>query len=310
MLSRRSFLNRTLGAGLALAGSQQAAAQTPAAQPERRRMIVDAQVHVWKPEAPDRPWVPGRVAQLPEPFTIEKLVPMMDEAGVDRVVIVPPSWEGDRNDYALEAVKRYPGRFAVMGRIPLQNPQSAALLPKWKEQPGMLGIRVTFQRNQAAWLTDGTADWFWPAVEKAGLPVMFLAGGQAPQFARIAERHPQLILIIDHMGLTADVAKNMPEAIGQTVALAKYPNVSCKVSSAPTHSSEPYPFRDMKPHLRRVIEAFGPQRCYWGTDLTNSLAKASYRQRITHFTEELDFLSASDKEWIMGRGILTRLGWA
>jgi predicted TIM-barrel fold metal-dependent hydrolase len=273
-------------------------------------MIVDAQVHVWKPQAPDRPWVPGRVAQLPEPFTIEKLVPMMDEAGVDRVVIVPPSWEGDRNDYALEAVKRYPDRFAVMGRIPLQDPKSAALLPKWKEQPGMLGIRVTFQRNLAAWLTDGTADWFWPAVEKAGLPVMFLASGQLPQFARIAERHPQLILIIDHMGLTADAAKNMPEAIGQTVALAKYPNVSCKVSSAPTHSSEPYPFRDMKPHLRRVIEAFGPQRCYWGTDLTNSLAKASYRQRVTHFTEELDFLSASDKEWIMGRGILARLGWA
>jgi predicted TIM-barrel fold metal-dependent hydrolase len=310
MLSRRSFLNRTLGAGLALAGSQQVAAQTPAAQPERRRMIVDAQVHVWKPQAPDRPWVPGRVPQLPEPFTIEKLVPMMDEAGVDRVVIVPPSWEGDRNDYALEAVKRYPDRFAVMGRIPLQDPKSAALLPKWKEQPGMLGIRVTFQRNLAAWLTDGTADWFWPAAEKAGLPVMFLASGQSPQFARIAERHPQLILIIDHMGLTADVAKNMPEAIGQTVALAKYPNVSCKVSSAPTHSSEPYPFGDMKPHLRRVIEAFGAQRCYWGTDLTNSLAKASYRQRITHFTEELDFLSASDKEWIMGRGILARLGWA
>jgi predicted TIM-barrel fold metal-dependent hydrolase len=310
MLSRRSFLNRTLGAGLALAGSQQVAAQTPAAQPERRRMIVDAQVHVWKPQAPDRPWVPGRVPQLPEPFTIEKLVPMMNDAGVDRVVIVPPSWEGDRNDYALEAVKRYPGRFAVMGRITLQDPKSAALLPKWKEQPGMLGIRVTFQRNLAAWLTDGTADWFWPAAEKAGLPVMFLASGQSPQFARIAERHPQLILIIDHMGLTADVAKNMPQAIEQTVALARYPNVSCKVSSAPTHSSEPYPFRDMKPHLRRVIEAFGPQRCYWGTDLTNSLAKASYRQRVTHFTEELDFLSASDKEWIMGRGILQRLGWA
>jgi predicted TIM-barrel fold metal-dependent hydrolase len=272
-------------------------------------MIVDAQVHVWKPEAPDRPWVPGRVAQLPEPFTIEKLVPMMDGAGVDRVVIVPPSWEGDRNDYALEAVKRYPGRFAVMGRIPLQDPKSAALLPKWREQPGMLGVRVTFQRNQAAWLTDGTADWFWPAAEKAGLPVMFLASGRAPRFAGIAERHPQLTLIIDHMGLTADVAKNMPEAIEQTVALAKYPNVSCKVSSAPTHSSQPYPFADMKPHLRRVIEAFGPQRCYWGTDMTNSLAKASYRQRITHFTEELDFLSESDKDWIMGRAILARLGW-
>ena len=84
-------------------------------------MIVDAQVHLWKANTPDRPWLPDRVAQLPEPFLIEKLVPMMDEAGVDRAVIVPPSWEGDRNDYALEAVRRYPARFAVMGRIPLER---------------------------------------------------------------------------------------------------------------------------------------------------------------------------------------------
>ena len=106
------------------------------------------------------PWVPGAKPQLPEPFTIEKLVPMMDDAGVDRAVIVPPSWPGDRNDYALEAAKRYPNRFAVMGRIPLQNPQSAALLPKWKEQPGMLGVRVIFNNDVTIpWLTDGTADW-------------------------------------------------------------------------------------------------------------------------------------------------------
>ena len=109
------------------------------------RMIVDAQVHLWKAESPDWPWIPGARPQMPEPFTIEKLVPLMDEAGVDRAVIVPPSWPGDRNDYALEAAKRYPNRFAVMGRIALKNPQSAALLPKWKEQPGMLGVRVTFQ---------------------------------------------------------------------------------------------------------------------------------------------------------------------
>ena len=68
--------------------------------------------------------MPGLAPQLPEPFTIERLMPMMDEAGVDRAVIVPPSWPGDRNDYALEAVKRYPNRFRVMGRIPLQDPKS------------------------------------------------------------------------------------------------------------------------------------------------------------------------------------------
>jgi predicted TIM-barrel fold metal-dependent hydrolase len=312
MLSRRSFINDALGAGLALA-AQPAAAQGPAPQPARKRQIVDAQVHLWKAESPDWPWVPGMTPQMPEPFSIEKLVPLMDEAGVDRVVVVPPSWPGDRNDYGLEAVKRYPGRFAVMGRIPLKDPQSAALLPKWREQPGMLGVRVTFTRQPGAskWLSDGTADWFWPAAEKAGLPVMFLAPGNMAAFDRIAERHPQLTLVIDHMGLSADIAKagKISEALVETVALAKYPNVSIKLSSSPLYSSEPYPFRDMNVHLRHCFDAFGPQRCHWGTDITNSFAKATYRQRITHFTQELDFLSEDDKDWVMGRAIQARLRW-
>ena len=296
-----------------MSGSQQMQAQTPTSQPTRKRLIIDAQVHLWKAQSPDWQWVPGLVPQLPEPFTIEKLVPMMDEAGVDRVVIVPPSWPGDRNDYGLEAARRYPDRFAVMGRFPVQNPQSAALLPKWKEQPGMLGIRLTFLRGPAVnWLADGTTDWFWPAAEKAGLPVMFLAPGRMPEFARIAERHPQLPLIIDHMNLTQDIAKakKIGEAINQVVALAKYPNVSVKLSSSPTYSFEPYPFRDMTVHLKRCFDAFGPRRCYWGTDITNAFTKSTYRQRITQFTEELDFLSEEDKDWVMGRAILQRLKWA
>jgi len=316
MLSRRDFLDGALGANaslmLSMKSARPAAAQAPAAQPGQRRMIVDAQVHLWKAETPDWQWIPGMKPQLPEPFTIERLVPLMDEAGVDRVVVVPPSWPGDRNDYALEAARRYPDRFGVMGRIPLKNPRSADLLPRWKEQPGMLGVRLTFLRGAGAWLADGTADWFWPAAEKAGLPVMFLAPGNMPAFVPIAERHPRLTLIVDHMALSTEVAndKRIPEAIEQTVALAKFPNVSVKLSGTPTVSSEPYPFRDMKVHLKRCFDAFGPQRCYWGTDMTNSFAKATYKQRIAQFTEELDFLSEDDKDGVMGRAILTRLGWA
>ena len=112
-------------------------------QPASKRTIVDAQVHLWKANSPDWPWKPGARAQLPEPFTIERALAMMDEAGVDRAVIVPPSLN-DRNDYALEAARRYPDRFGVMGRIALEDPNSAALLPTWKQQPGMLGVRVTF----------------------------------------------------------------------------------------------------------------------------------------------------------------------
>lgn len=281
-----------------------------AGQPARR-LIVDSQVHLWKAESKDWPWLPGFPPQLPEPMTIERIVPMMEEAGVDRVVVVPPSWPGDRNDYALEAVSRYPDRFRVMGRIPLRDPRSAALLPKWNEQPGMLGVRVLFVGPRAPWLTDGTADWFWPEAEKAQLPVMFFAPGQVSRFAAIAERHPQLTLIMDHICLTAPMVKenSLAEAVDQAVALARYPNVSVKLSASPAVSTEPYPFRDVTMHLKRAFDAYGPERCYWGTDITNSFGKASYRQRVTHFTEELSFLTESDKDWVMGRAILARLNW-
>jgi predicted TIM-barrel fold metal-dependent hydrolase len=304
MLSRRQFVASTLAATAALASKPSMA--------QGKRTIVDAQVHLWKAESDDWKWVPGMKPQLPEPFTIEKLVPLMDEAGVDRVVVVPPSWPGDRNDYGLEAARRYPNRFHVMGRIPLKNPASAALLPKWKEQPGMLGVRLTFLGPAATWLKDGTADWFWPEAEKAGLPVMFLAPSQTAAFATIAERHPRLPLIADHMGLSVDLVKEgkTAELIAATASLAKYPNVSVKLSAAANYSQEKYPFRDMAPHIQKLLEAFGPQRCHWGTDMTNGFDRATYRQRITHFTEELPFLTESDKDWVMGRSILQRLNWA
>src|SRR5262249_43353648 len=240
MPSRRKFIGTTLVAGAALATS----AQQARAQPASKRMIVDAQVHLWKGNSPDWPWDPGAKPQLPEPFTIERALPMMDEAGVDRVVIVPPALN-DRNDYALEAAKRYPNRFGVMGRIPLQDPKSAAVLPTWKQQPGILGVRVTFNTPPPPrWPSDGPADWSWPAAENAGLPVMFLAVGEVPRFARIAERPPQLALIIDHMGFNSSSRTNrsteIPTAIDHAIALAKYPNVSVKLSGAVGNSLEPY----------------------------------------------------------------------
>jgi predicted TIM-barrel fold metal-dependent hydrolase len=281
------------------------------AQPARKRLIVDAQIHMWPANTPERPWAAGTQPQLPEPFTIERVVPMIDEAGVDRVVIVPPTLEGERLDYAQQAVKRYPGRFAIMGRIALNEPTRASRLPTWREQSGVLGVRLNIAGTQAAWLTDGTADWFWPAAEKSKVPVMFLTSGLLPLFVPIAERHPQLPLIIDHMGVSSEAVKNnkVAETIDQAVALAKYPNVSVKLSASPLFSKEAYPFRDVTPHIRRLFDAYGPQRCHWGTDVTNSYAKANYRQRITHFTEELSFLSEDDKDWIMGRSIVERLRW-
>ena len=287
-------------------GPQPAPAQTPPAAAGRRRTIVDAQVHLWKAETPDFPWVPGIKPQLPEPFTIERALPLMDEAGVDRIIVVPPTLTGERNDYGLEAARRYPNRFAVMGRFPIDNPKAADRLPRWKEQPGMLGVRISFGGTK--WLADGTADWFWPAAEKAGVPVMFLAPGELAHFARIAERHPQLTLIIDHIGMNNSIP--IAQSATDAIALAKYPNVSVKMKAGAQYAPEPYPYRAMNVQLQRVFEAFGPQRYYWETDITQTLKEGGYKHRVAHLTEELPFLSEEDKDWVMGRAILQRLKWA
>ena len=98
-------------------------------------------------------------------------------------------------------------------------------------------------------------------------------------------------------------------AVERMTALARYPNVFVKVSALPCFSTEPYPFKNLNEPLRRVIAAFGPRRAFWGSDITRVPTACSLRQVVTHFTDELDFISADDLDWIMGRSLAECLRW-
>lgn len=274
-------------------------------------LIADAQVHIWAADTPERPWRAVRnQPHRPVPFSAADLIAEMDAAGVDRAVIVPPSWEGDRNDLALQAVTQHPGRIGIMGRIAADQPAaSAPLLENWRSQPGMLGLRFTSAIARGVpGLSDGSMDWIWPLAERFALPVMLACPGELAAVGRIAEAHPGLRLIVDHLALprgAKDAAAFVD--IPQLVALAKYPNVAAKASAVPCVSTEPYPYRNTHEALHRVFDAFGPQRMFWGTDITR--LPCTYRQAITMFTEELPFLAGADLEWVMGRGLCRFLRW-
>jgi predicted TIM-barrel fold metal-dependent hydrolase len=273
-------------------------------------LIVDAQVHIWGADTPERPWpASGRSrAHRPQPFSKDDLLREMAAAGVARVVIVPPSWEGDRNDLALEAARLHPDHFAVMGRPPLA-PAERHLLDHWREQPGMLGIRVTASAEGARELfTEPAGDWLWHAAERNGLPAMVSVPGLLPELGRLAERHPSLRLVIDHLALVRNAKDEAAFGdLANLIALAKYPNVAAKASALPRASSEASPYPKLHPYLRQVFDAFGPKRMFWGTDLTG--IPCTYRQAIAMFTEELPWLRGGDLEWVMGRGICEWLGW-
>ena len=126
----------------------------------------------------------------------------MDEAGVDRALIHPVLWDPDSNELAVQAVGKYPDRFAIMGWFYLDDPNGSDLVAHWKERSGMLGLRFyTNERHPQSWFTDGTLDWLWPAAERAHVPVALGAAMFLPTVGKIAERHPGLKLIVDHMGV-------------------------------------------------------------------------------------------------------------
>src|SRR5438067_12617946 len=98
--------------------------------------IVDAQVHIWSGGKP------ANLRHRPAPaFTKHEPLKEMGEAGVDAAVIHPPtSWDPNANELAVEAARQHPDRFAILGNIPLDNPDSRGLLDGWKKRPGMLGL--------------------------------------------------------------------------------------------------------------------------------------------------------------------------
>ena len=268
-------------------------------------LIVDAQVHIWSGHKPTNP----NHRQV-ETFSADDLLREMDEGGVHAALIHPPSsWDPNASPLAIEAARRHPDRLAILGNFPLDTPESRTLLEGWKRQPGMLGLRFAFlQPHQRAWPTDGTIDWLWPAAERAGVPIALLAGTFLGKLGQIAERHPGLKLIIDHLGRPGGSGRGVSwDNLGEMLSLAKYPNIAVKATGGPGYSSEPYPFRDIHGYLRQIHDAFGPQRMFWGTDITRM--PCSWRQCVTMFTEELPWLSAADKELVMGGAVCAWLDW-
>ncbi len=275
--------------------------------------IADSQVHIWAPNMPERPWRPGRQPHKDIPFGANELLHEMDIAGVSRAVLVPPYWEAERNDIVLAAAARYPDRFAVMGRLDTQAPDAREQLGRWRQKIGMLGMRFSFHRPDVLPVFDESRVqwWLWEEAERVGVPIMLLVPHALVYLVdRVAERHPGLKLVLCHLALPTN--KQDEEAFfdfDKLFAVAKRPNVAVKASALPTYTNDCYPFRRIQPYLRRVFDAFGPKRVFWGSDLSRLPDSCTYRQAITMFTEELPWLSAEDRKWVMGRGICEWLGW-
>jgi predicted TIM-barrel fold metal-dependent hydrolase len=269
--------------------------------------FIDAQIHLWGSGLPSNP-----AHRQVTAFTADEALALMDEAAVDAAVIHPVPWDAGSQQIAFDAVAAHPGRFAMLGQVPPDAPDMKQQVTAWRERPGALGLRYMLLSEPAQqMLADGAYDGLWAAAEEAGVPVALLATDSLDAIGRIAARHPGLRLTFDHFGgrggnTTLKDHAAMTHMPG-LLALAKHPNIAVKATGGPGYSAQAYPFAIMQSYVHQLCDAFGPERVFWGTDITKMTC--TWRDCITMFTDEMPWLTGRDLELVMGEAICAWWGW-
>lgn len=270
--------------------------------------IIDAQVHAYERNHPGRPWV--GTLHGPKEVTGDDMVAAMNAAGVDGALLVSP-FSMYRYDaiYALEVFAAHPTRFRLIKPVDPSDPAVAETIADWAATSGAVAVRIMMRDGVSEDPADPGINRVLAAAARHGLAVNLLCWGRLEQAGLLAARNPDTRLVIDHLGLQQPFAPPAPAepwaALPRVLALAAHDNVSVKISGACTLSHEGFPYNDIWDPLGRMFDAFGFDRCMWGTDWTRAVELLTYKQGVDAF-RVTDRLSDSDRAKLMG-GTLQRI---
>jgi predicted TIM-barrel fold metal-dependent hydrolase len=275
--------------------------------------IIDAQLHAYERNHPGRPWHAALTG--PPEATGDQTIAVLDEAGVDGAILVS-AFTMYRYDasYAVEVRNRYPNRFALVRPVDPTNPAVAEVMTEWKRTPGAVGVRMLLLRSGLAEdPADPGLNHVLKEAARLSLPVNLHIAGRLDQGIELIRRNPDTQIVVDHLGLVQPHVPPKPAEpwaeLPKVLTLAKFPHVAIKITGACTLSLEPFPYNDIWDPICRMIDAFGVDRCMWGTDWTRAVKFLTYAQGVDAFRVTRR-ISASDKAGLMG-GTVTRIyGWA
>jgi L-fuconolactonase len=291
--SRRAFLGASLAAFL----DKTAMSATELAADYR---IIDPHVHVWKHD-PEFPFAqeahpPARDA------TPETLLGLMKANGVSRTVIIQVIHYRYNNSYLAAVLKRYPQYLQGVCRVDPLDAVAPDHLSRLVEDQGFRGVRLSPGADAAGdWIRGPLMPPLWSRCQQLKVPMTLLVPiVRAPDAGALIDRFPDLTVVIDHM---ADCPVDKPAELEKLIALARYPKVFVKVSHTWSLSHQPYPYLDAQEHVKRLHAAFGPQRLMWATDWPILESVATYSQALTVVRDDMKFLNAEDKQWMLSRTV-------
>ncbi|MGA8595870.1 MAG: amidohydrolase family protein [Bryobacteraceae bacterium] len=262
--------------------------------------ILDPHVHVWKHDA-RFPFAAG--ANVPDyDATPEMLLGLMKANGISKTVIIQVIHYRYDNSYLAAVLKQYPQYFKGVCRVDPLDPAAPDHLSEISALPGFHGVRLSPAADASGnWISGPLMPPLWKRCEDLGVPMTLLAPiSRIPEIGKLVERFPNLIVVIDHM---ADCPVDHPEELEKLVALKRYPKVFVKISHTWSLSKQSYPWLDSQRLVKRLYDTFGPHRLMWATDWPIAKDRATYAQRLTVVRDEMSFLNAEDKRWMLSKTV-------
>jgi predicted TIM-barrel fold metal-dependent hydrolase len=274
--------------------------------------IIDSQVHAYEANTPKRPW--HAVPNWPASATGDETVAAMDKLGIDGAIFISSfsMYQFDAS-YAVEVQRAHPGRFALVKPVDSKDPAVGDVIADWKKTPGTVGIRIIVTNEPGRQTDDAGIDRILREAVRHDFPVNMLCWGNLDAGMALIDRHPDTRFILDHIGLMQPRTPPAPAQpwaeLPKVLELAKRPNAVIKISGACTLSQKPYPYPDIWDPLERIFDAWGFDRCLWGTDWTRAFAVVNYEQAVEPF-RQTDRLSDSERAMLMGGACAKAYGWS
>lgn len=275
-------------------------------------LLIDSQVHAYERNHSGNPWV----SALPGPpsATGEEMVAAMDRVGVDGALLVSPyaMYRYDAS-YAAAIYAAHPGRFGLIKPVDPTDPSADDVVAQWAATNGAVAIRLMLNSDTTSDPDDPGIHRVLTAAARHALPVNVMCWGRLDQVTALAARHPDTVLVIDHLGLLQPFEPPVPVdpwvELPKVLNLARYGNVMIKISGACTLSKMQYPYDDIWEPIGHILNAFGVDRCMWGTDWTRAIAFLTYEQAVQPFLTT-DRLSDGDRAALMGGSLARIYNWS
>jgi predicted TIM-barrel fold metal-dependent hydrolase len=271
----------------------------------RKQTPIDAHVHVWTPDTERYPLSAGyrRDEMKPPSFTPEELFEHARPCGVGRVVLIQMSFYGFDNSYMLDTIRRFPGVYSGVAVIDDSSPDLANQMRELAKQ-GVRGFRIN-PRNLPVdrWLGSDGMQAMWRCGADDGLAMCHLVNPDALAAIDVqCKEFPDTLVVIDHfarIGVDGTIRSHDVDALCR---LARHRKTYVKLSAFYALGDKKSPYLDLLPMIRRLLDAFGPERLMWATDCPYQVQEGhNYADSIALIRDRLDGLSPGDRDWLLRR---------